>query len=127
MTTKETEKEKEMATKEPDAVCRVTCERCGRYGRENIEVSSYNRQCLNRSECDTFGIVNNPRHYTGGAIECIDAIAEATRDLNGAEAFCVGNAMKYLWRFDKKNGSEDLNKAKWYIDRLIQARKKAGK
>jgi hypothetical protein len=34
--------------------------------------------------------------------------------------FNVGNAMKYLWRSDHKNGLEDLKKARWYIDREIQ-------
>ena len=66
-----------------------------------------------------------PDHYkTGGGVECIDAIAEATKNLNGTEAFCTGNAMKYLWRWKKKNKKskgriEDLMKAKEYIDMLL--------
>jgi hypothetical protein len=62
--------------------------------------------------------VNHPAHYTG-AIECIDAIAEATKDLKGMEAVCTGNAIKYLWRWKKKNGVEDLKKAQWYLNKLI--------
>jgi hypothetical protein len=61
----------------------------------------------------------NPDHYKG-AIECIDAIKVATEHLNGFEGVCTGNAIKYLWRWKKKNGVEDLKKAVWYINRLIK-------
>lgn len=62
--------------------------------------------------------VNHPRHYTRGGIECIDAIEAATVGLSGIDAYCIGNAIKYLWRFKDKNGTEDLQKAIWYIRRL---------
>ena len=62
----------------------------------------------------------NPDHYKG-AVECIDAIAVATEGLQGMEAFCTGNAIKYLWRWKKKNGREDLEKAQWYINRLLRS------
>jgi len=65
-------------------------------------------------------VINNPSHYTQGGIESIDAIATATRDLKGIEAVCIGNALKYLWRWKLKNGTEDLKKAKWYIDYLLE-------
>jgi hypothetical protein len=64
-------------------------------------------------------IIDHPAHYTAGGIECIDAIAAATVGLGGIEAFCTANAIKYLWRWKRKNGVEDLQKAKWYINRLI--------
>ena len=62
--------------------------------------------------------VNSPRHYTSSpsGVECI-TVAE---HLN----FCIGNAMKYLWRADLKNGLEDLKKARWYVDREIARREK---
>jgi hypothetical protein len=63
--------------------------------------------------------VNHPNHYTGGSIECIDAIKEAVKDLTGIEATDTGNAIKYLWRWSHKNGIEDLKKAIWYIKHLI--------
>ena len=66
-----------------------------------------------------FDSVQNPIHYTDSKIECIDAIAEATKDLNGIEAVCTGNVLKYTWRWKKKNGLEDLRKAKWYLEKLI--------
>jgi hypothetical protein len=66
--------------------------------------------------------VNHPAHYTRGGIECIDALEAATIDLQGIEAVCTANAIKYLWRWKNKNGLEDLKKARWYIDKLISQR-----
>lgn len=63
----------------------------------------------------------NPTHYRQGGIEAIDGIAAACTGLEGLEAFCTGNAIKYLWRWKRKGGVEDLRKARWYIDRLIEA------
>ena len=67
--------------------------------------------------------VNHPEHYTRGKIECIEALKAATTGLCWIEAFCTANAIKYLWRWKNKNGVEDLEKAKWYIDRLIEEQK----
>ena len=64
--------------------------------------------------------VNHPNHYTQGGIECIDALKAATVNLKGIEAVCTANAIKYLWRWKEKNGTEDLKKSLWYINRLIQ-------
>ncbi|MGE8659083.1 MAG: DUF3310 domain-containing protein [Achromobacter sp.] len=64
-------------------------------------------------------VVNHPAHYTAGGIECIDAIAAATTGLEGIEAACTANALKYLWRWKRKNGLEDLRKARWYINHLL--------
>ena len=65
--------------------------------------------------------VNHPKHYTNGAVECIDAIASAVVGKNPLEAVCVANVVKYLWRYTAKNGLEDVLKAKWYLDRLEKA------
>lgn len=65
-------------------------------------------------------MINHPSHYNQGGIECIDTIKAATVGKVGIEAFCVGNAIKYLFRYEEKNGIEDVEKAKWYIDRLIK-------
>ena len=64
--------------------------------------------------------VNSPSHYadTDGGIECIEAI-EASMSVEEFKGFLKGNCQKYLWRFTKKNGAEDLKKAKWYLERLI--------
>lgn len=64
--------------------------------------------------------VNHPSHYCTGGIECIDVIKATSQGMDGIEAFCHGNAMKYLFRWKQKNGMEDLKKARWYIDKLIE-------
>ena len=59
-------------------------------------------------------LINNPKHYTShpSGVECIE-VAEHM-------SFCIGNAIKYLWRNGLKGNSiEDLKKARWYIDREI--------
>jgi hypothetical protein len=60
--------------------------------------------------------VNHPDHYTAhpSGVECIE-IAEHMN-------FCLGNAIKYVWRADLKNGVEDLRKAVWYLQREIERR-----
>ena len=65
-------------------------------------------------------MVNHPQHYTQGGIECIDALKAATVGKRGIEAVCVANVIKYLWRYEEKNGIEDVRKAKWYIERLLK-------
>mgnify|MGYP006283540777 CR=1 FL=1 len=64
-------------------------------------------------------MVNQPPHYRQGGVEAIDAIRAAL----GEEAFlgyCQGNCLKYLWRARHKGGMQDLHKARWYLDRLIE-------
>jgi phosphoribosylformimino-5-aminoimidazole carboxamide ribonucleotide (ProFAR) isomerase len=63
-------------------------------------------------------VVNNPSHYTQGGIECIDAIRAALGP-DGFESYCVGNALKYLWRYKHKNGIEDIRKAHQYIKFIL--------
>lgn len=61
--------------------------------------------------------VNHPKHYNG-KYECI----EVMRDVFGEDAvksFCILNAFKYIWRHNKKNGTEDLKKAKWYLEFIL--------
>ena len=65
-------------------------------------------------------MVNHPKHYNQGGIECIDALKAATVGKRGIEAVCVANVIKYLWRYEEKNGIEDVRKAKWYIERLLK-------
>lgn len=64
--------------------------------------------------------VNHPSHYTEGKVECIDAIEAAVTGLTGEEAVLVGQVIKYVWRWKKKNGAEDLRKAQWYLNRLTE-------
>lgn len=61
----------------------------------------------------------NPDHYKQGKIECIDALEAATINKPGFEGACVANIIKYLWRYEAKGGLEDIKKADWYMQRLI--------
>lgn len=67
--------------------------------------------------------VNHPSHYTSGGIECIDAM-EAAYGTEAVMHFCQCNAFKYQWRFDKKNGAEDIQKAQWYQNKYLELEKK---
>ena len=66
-----------------------------------------------------YDMVDNPFHYTQGDIECIDAI-RAALGAEGFMAFCRGNSIKYLWRYNHKGGKQDLKKAQWYLEKLIE-------
>lgn len=63
--------------------------------------------------------VNHPSHYSkNGGIECIEAI-EASMDKDAFRGLLKGNIIKYIWRYEDKNGLEDLKKCRWYLDALI--------
>lgn len=63
--------------------------------------------------------VNHPEHYCQGNIECIDVITAAL-GTEGAKAFCIGNAIKYLFRHrNKGDAGQDVRKARWYINRWV--------
>ena len=64
-------------------------------------------------------MVNHPPHYNVGGFEVIDIIQAFTEGLNGAAAYATGNIIKYVLRWHRKNGLEDLKKAKWYIDYIL--------
>jgi len=65
--------------------------------------------------------VERPDHYNTGAIEAIEAI-RASMDADQYFGYLKGNVMKYLWRYDyKEKPVEDLRKADWYLNRLIDA------
>ena len=80
---------------------------------------AYDHVYKNMDENDP-DMVNHPQHYTQGGIECIDALKAATVGKRGIEAVCVANVIKYLWRYEEKNGVEDIRKAKFYIERLLK-------
>lgn len=68
--------------------------------------------------------INNPKHYTLGKVECIDAI-EGMLGEEGLMAFCLANAVKYIWRHRLKGKPiEDLEKAQWYINKAKETLKK---
>lgn len=66
---------------------------------------------------DTTSNPIRPNHYAcdeEGVIECIDYIESHAFD------FLEGNVIKYVTRYQSKNGTEDLKKAQWYLERLIK-------
>ena len=72
----------------------------------------------NKTLEDVHDSVNQPRHYTQGEIESIQAI-ESMLGQNGMRAFCRASALQYIWRSPDKGKAEDLKKAVWYLNYAI--------
>lgn len=73
-------------------------------------------------------MVSHPKHYQSETgIEVIDVIEAFTFDLKGIEATDTGNVIKYICRWKNKNGIQDLEKAMWYLQHLIDRVKKIEK
>lgn len=71
---------------------------------------------LNITSGPELDMVNHPSHYETGKFECIEVMMEVL----GEEAvidFCIANAFKYLYRAKRKNGFEDIQKARWYLNK----------
>jgi hypothetical protein len=104
-------------------VCRCTAEVLKREDDVVLTGTTehHYRYCMERpaEHAPTPDLVNHPPHYTShpSGVECI----QITEHMS----FTIGNALKYIWRADLKNGIEDLEKAKWYIEREIAKRKAA--
>lgn len=64
-------------------------------------------------------MVNHPEHYCKGGVECIDAI-RASMSQEAFAGYCKGNCIKYIWRYEDKNGIEDLRKAVVYLKWLLE-------
>ena len=63
--------------------------------------------------------VNHPQHYETGKYECIEVMLE-TQGAAAVQDFCICNAFKYLYRHKNKNGTEDIKKAVWYLNKYIE-------
>lgn len=112
------------------------CKDCDHYDRDKESNQIINIHCLTCSPLEgypnfiprqgigttkTVDMVNHPPHYkTKNGLETIDVIEAFTEDLNGIEAVCTANALKYICRWKNKNGKQDLEKAVWYINYLIE-------
>ena len=68
----------------------------------------------------TMDMVNNPPHYNKAGIETIQAIKAMLGE--GFKYYLQGNIMKYIWRYEFKDGVQDLEKAQWYLNELIEDR-----
>ena len=82
---------------------------------ENESIQSNDLQQRKRKDA-----VNHPSHYNYGDIEVIDFIEQVTKHYNPNVAYHIGNAIKYLARSPHKNGKEDVDKARWYIERAFE-------
>ena len=90
---------------------------------KSIELSRYPTHIVNSYSSNFEEInndmVNHPPHYSSDKIECIEAIqAQLTKE--EYRGFLKGNVAKYLWREKHKGGTESLEKAQWYLTRLVE-------
>lgn len=92
----------------------AVCTRCG------VILHGLDKDGVVCEDCRKAEAIDRPAHYTAGKVECIDAIEAATVGLEGIQAVCTGNVIKYVWRWKRKNGVDDLCKARWYLDKLIE-------
>jgi Protein of unknwon function (DUF3310) len=70
--------------------------------------------------------VNRPEHYTSSLAKCATCAAPIECiQVTETMGFVLGNAVKYIWRADLKGGTEDLKKARWYLDHEIRRRERA--
>lgn len=105
-------------------ICTLSCSHVGErnYKTQAIKCDQDGQWRSEKGICP-FDVVNHPAHYTNGKVECIDAIESAVSGLDGMEALLTGQILKYVWRQHWKNGVEDLQKAEFYLKRLIQLRR----
>jgi hypothetical protein len=97
------------------------CHLHGASGYEDCwnEIACYmniNNHDIPESEPDN---VNHPAHYETGKFECIDVMVE-TQGKEAVKAYCLCAAFKYLYRHNRKNGLEDIKKARWYLDKYVE-------
>lgn len=76
-----------------------------------------------KPKTNTYDSVECPSHYCSGSVEVIDVIRQAC-SCEEVCGFYLGNILKYVLRYKKKNGVEDLKKARKYLDWLIEERSK---
>ena len=88
------------------------------YMRMKAEEETVGLELAGKEAYGNVDMVNNPPHYNQAGVECIDAIRAATDE--GYQYYLQGNIIKYLWRYRYKNGVQDLEKAQWYLEKLIE-------
>lgn len=87
---------------------------------DHWELIGHREHVMDAASVATNDNINHPLRYTKGDIECIDAIKAATVGKTGIEAVDVGHVIRYLWRYEEKDGLESVKKAEWYIKHLIK-------
>jgi len=84
-----------------------------------VNWTSHEMEYLKGLDLGKMDNVNNPAHYGNGSIECIDYIEDFLNH-DEFQGYLRGNIAKYMHRFPYKNGVEDLKKAQWYLNKLIE-------
>jgi hypothetical protein len=98
------------------------CNDCIVSGGENNNFTPLKYVAPSVNEKPVNDNVNHPSHYATGKYECIDVMLEIF-GVEAVKTFCLLNAFKYNYRSGRKNGLEDIQKAKWYIDKYIELSK----
>lgn len=103
--------------------CQMACESSSLACKSSVE--AFNNLKKVTSTKDEPDMINHPSHYISETgLETIDVVEAFTFDLKGIEATDTGNIIKYISRWKKKNGLQDLEKAQWYLNHLINHVKK---
>ncbi|CAB4142347.1 SaV-like [uncultured Caudovirales phage] len=106
---------------------RKDCPKCGTpmcitSSDGNFIYNCFEKNCLFEYVEKKLDLINHPSHYTQGGIETIDYL-QAKMTQEQFEGYLVGNILKYVSRYPHKNGIEDLRKAQWYVNKLIEVTK----
>lgn len=101
----------------------VLCNGCYNANVEDEVLEENYNIVFGEEQEDEHDNVNHPSHYETGKFECIEVMMEVM-GIEAVKSFCICNAFKYLYRHKKKNGNEDLEKAKWYIDKYLELSEK---
>ena len=90
----------------------------GEYIKDMRHIEYMKMMAEKERQMEKKDMVNSPEHYNKAGIETIDALEAMLTD--GFDYYLQGNIVKYLWRYRYKNGVEDLKKAQWYLNKLIE-------
>ena len=90
----------------------------GEYIKDMRHIEYMKMMAEKERQMEKKDMVNSPEHYNKAGIETIDALEAMLT--SGFDYYLQGNIVKYLWRYRYKNGVEDLKKAQWYLNKLIE-------
>lgn len=96
--------------------CKLYDLACSGYCMSDTDKDRLQERCdlIDSESLEPAEKVDHPEHYKAGEYECIDVMI-AVFGVNAVRIFCLLNAFKYMFRCNKKNGVEDINKATWYL------------
>ena len=94
--------------------------------KDNKELGLFDNVALELREIENEDNIKNPSHYVSeSGIEVFDVQEAFIHELKGMAASYWCNVVKYILRFQRKNGVEDLKKAKYYLEKLIEEEEEA--